>query len=314
MAPRPSLAATCMRPVSTGGDLTWRSLAPTDAGYPRLLREIAKPPPIEVAGELDALAHMVAIVGSRRCSVYGEELAFELGHDLALAGIVVVSGLALGIDGSAHRGALAAGGRTIAVMGTGRDTIYPHRHRDLARQIAASGALVTQFPPDAAPHRGHFPARNATISGMCLGVVVVEAKRRSGAMLTAGAAGSQGRTVMAMPGSVHSPTSRGCHDLVRDGARLVCGVDEVLQEIDADPIAHLVEAERAAAPHPAYGDARDDVISVIAASAMTLDEVCDRLPIPARDVVTALAELRLDGVVELRSGVYEMRRFARPGT
>ena len=263
---------------------------------------------IEVAGELDADAEMVALVGSRRCSTYGEELAYDLAGALAGAGLVVVSGLARGIDGSAHRGALDAGGRTVGVMGTGRDTIYPHQHRALARRIVGHGALVTQFPPGTLALPQNFPQRNATISGMSLGVVVVEARRRSGAMLTAGSAGNQGRVVMAVPGSVHNPNSRGCHDLLRDGARLVTDAEEVIQELRADPLFRLLrvapETERA----PRYGDQRDRILALLQGRPLTLEDVAERLALTARDAATALASLRLDGVIELRGGVYEARR------
>jgi DNA processing protein len=299
--------------VCTGVDGPWRSLSPADAGYPRLLKEIRAAPGIEVAGVLDADAEMVAVVGSRRCSTYGEDLAYQLGAELAGAGLVVVSGLARGIDGAAHRGALDAGGLTVAVMGTGRDTIYPHQHNALARRIAGQGALVTQFPLETVARPENFPQRNATISGMSLGVVVVEARRRSGAMLTAGAAGIQGRVVMAVPGSIHNPNSRGCHDLVRDGARLVTGAEEVIQELRNDPLFHLL---RPAGPDPGprrYGDARDAILELLSGRFMTLEEVADRLRLTAREAATALATLRLDGAVEVRDGVYQGRRRAGPG-
>jgi DNA processing protein len=293
--------------VSTVADLAWHAVEPGSATYPRLLREIPNPPAIEVAGELDPDAETVAIVGSRRCSAYGEDLAYELAGELASAGMTVVSGLARGIDGSAHRGALDAGGRTVAVMGTGRDTIYPHQHRGLAARIAGQGALVTQFPADFPARPAHFPERNATISGMSLGVVVVEARRRSGAMLTAGSAGSQGRVVMAMPGSVHNPNSRGCHDLVRDGARLVTSAAEVIQELRSDPLFRLLEP--APVPTiPRYGDSRDGIVALLGGGRqLALEEVCAALGLTARDAATALAELRLDQVIELRERGYELR-------
>src|SRR6202171_3074593 len=197
--------------------LSWHRLQPDDDGYPALLREIQRPPGLDVAGDLDGGDEVVAIVGSRLSSPYGEDLAYEMAAELASSGIVVASGLARGIDACAHRGALDAGGRTIAVMGTGRDRMYPIEHLALARRISGQGALVTQFEPDSAPVRTTFPTRNQTLSGLSLGVVVVEAKRRSGAMLTAGSAADQGRLVMAVPGSVHSPTSAGCHDLLQIG-------------------------------------------------------------------------------------------------
>jgi DNA processing protein len=294
--------------VSTDAEQGWRLLRPPDPDYPRLLREISRAPEIEVCGSVQPDAEMVAVVGSRRCSTYGEDLAYELGADLASVGMVVVSGLARGIDASSHRGALDAGGRTVAVMGTGRDTIYPHAHRALAKRIAAQGALVTQFPLGQVALAYNFPRRNATISGMSLGVVVVEARRRSGAMLTASSAGTQGRAVMAVPGSVHNPNSRGCHDLIRDGARLVTNADEVIQELRSDPLFQLIRPTGPGLPPRRYGDVRDDILGLLVGRPATLDDACDVLGLAAREVATALAQLRLDRAVELRGGVYEMRR------
>jgi DNA processing protein len=250
-------------------------------------------------------AEMVAVVGARRCTPYGEELAFELGAGLARAGMVVVSGLALGIDSAAHRGALFAGGRTVAVMGTGPDQVYPPRNRRLAAQIASQGALVTQFEVGMRALRWNFPARNATISGMSLGGVVVEARVKSGAMLTAGSAGAQGRAVMALPGSVRNPCANGCHELIRDGARLVTGAEQVVQELRSEPLARLLApaVEGRAAP---YGDLRDHVIEELIGRSLTLDEIASRLGAPAREVATATAQLRLDRRLNLRAGAYSL--------
>jgi DNA processing protein len=281
-------------------------MEPVDAGYPRLLKEVRSPPGLDVAGELGADDEVVAIVGSRLSSPYGEEIAYEMAAELVSAGFVVASGLARGIDACAHRGALDAGGRTIAVMGTGRDRIYPGEHFYLARRVAEQGALITQFPPDAAPQPSHFPTRNQTLSGLSLGVVVVEAKRRSGAMLTAGSAADQGRLVMAVPGSVHSPTSAGCHDLLRDGAHLVVSAEQVVQEIRGDPLFVLLGGQKTATAPTEYGDLRDAILSVLRSQRLSLDQLCNRLGAPARDVATAAAQLRLDGVISLREGRYSV--------
>lgn len=283
----------------------WRDLAPGQPGYPRLLAEIDSAPPLQVRGDIDDAVEMVAVVGSRGSTPYGEELALELGSGLARAGMVVVSGLALGIDSCAHRGALAAGGRTVAVMGTGRDRIYPWQHRALAGWIARRGALVTQFPIGLQPLRANFPQRNATISGMCLGVVVVEATRHSGAMLTAGSAGDQGRLVMAMPGSVHSPNSTGCHDLIRDGAVLVTSAEEVVREVRRDPLFQLLAVARSSAGTPSpYGDLRDAILDLLQGAPMTLEQLCAHVQPPPREVAAAVGRLRLDGVVTVRRGMY----------
>jgi DNA processing protein len=258
-----------------------------------------------VAGELPVTAEMVAMVGSRRCSVYGEDLAYAMAGELAAAGLVIVSGLALGIDGAAHRGALDAGGLTVAVMGTGPDTIYPYQHRDLAARIAGQGALVTQFPDGTAPLPGNFPTRNAVISGMSLAVVVVEAALKSGAMLTAGSAAEQDRLVMAVPGSVYSPGSRGCHELIRDSASLVTCADDILDELKKDTgrTGRLPTLEWVA-----FGDTRDRVLETLAAGGLTLDQLQRALEVDPSEVAVAVSNLRIDGLVAMRRGLVEARR------
>lgn len=204
-----------------------------DEAYPRMLAEIPDPPGLlYVRGELlprDLLS--VGIVGSRECTPYGEKWAGKLAGGLARAGVTVVSGLARGIDRAAHAGALDAGGRTVAVVATGLSTVYPPEHAGLAGRVAASGAVVTEFPLDTQPRPGHFPQRNRIISGLSLGVIVVEAGRKSGALHTARHAMEQGRDVFALPGRIDSPASEACHDLIRDGAMLIRGVDDVLEAL-----------------------------------------------------------------------------------
>ena len=278
---------------------------PGQPGYPHLLGAIGKPPALVVRGCLEPAAPMVAIVGARRCTPYGEELAYELAFELAATGMTIVSGLARGIDASAHRGALDAGGTTVAVMGTGPDLVYPPEHRHLADRVASGGALVTQFPAGTVPAPQNFPLRNGTISGLCIGVVVVEARRRSGAMLTAGAAADQGRIVMAVPGSVRNPASRGCHDLLRDGAHLVTNAAEVLAETRAEPLFQML----AATSEPVegarrFGDCRDQVVVALEAGSLSLDELVGEVDLPASEVLTAVARLRLDGEIRLRGGAY----------
>jgi DNA processing protein len=297
-----------LRPVSTAGleaPPRWWHCEPGSPGYPRLLREIRNPPDLVVRGVLDAEAPMVAIVGARRSTAYGEEVAYEIGYQLAAAALVVVSGMARGIDSAAHRGALDGGGSTVAVMGTGPDSIYPPEHRGLAERIAHAGALVSQFPVGTQPLKANFPRRNETISGLSLGVVVVEARRRSGAMLTAGAAGNQNRAVMAVPGSVRNPASEGCHDLLRDGARLVTCARDVVQEVSTDSLFRLLDPGVGPRHEDArYGDVRDDVLRLLRTDTLTLDEVVAGLQAPSPDVVTAVARLRLDGLIRLREGAY----------
>jgi len=209
-------------------------IIPADSdAYPGLLARIDDPPPLLfVRGSLepcDALA--VAIVGSRHATAYGRQVAWQLAGSLARAGYTVVSGLARGIDAAAHRGALDAGGRTIAVLGTGVLHIYPPEHADLAVEVIGRGALVSEAPPLSEPFRGAFPQRNRIVSGLSLGTIVVEAADRSGALITARLAGEQGREVFAVPGPIDSRMSRGCNQLIRDGATLVQSIDDVLEEL-----------------------------------------------------------------------------------
>lgn len=204
-----------------------------DARYPENLREITTPPErLYVRGrftEEDALA--VAIVGSRAATSYGLAVAERLAADLAVRGVTVVSGLARGIDSAAHRGALRAGGRTIAVLGSGVDVIYPPENRRLAGEIASHGAVVSQFEPGTRPLSGHFPARNRVIAGLALAVVVVEAAEKSGSLITAGLAGEMGREVMAVPGLLTSAQSVGAHRLIQDGAALIQGWEDVVSQL-----------------------------------------------------------------------------------
>src|SRR3989442_9097210 len=205
----------------------------SDDAYPRRLREIPDPPVVlAVRGTLvaeDDLA--VAVVGARRASEYGRRVAEELGRDLARAGITVVSGLAAGIDAAAHRGALAAGGRTVAVLGTGIDRVYPSWHASLAAEVASQGALVTEFACGTPPRAFHFPRRNRLISGLSLGTVVVEAAEESGSLITAHCALEQNRAVFAVPGPAGVAAHRGPHRLIRAGATLVTCVEEILEEV-----------------------------------------------------------------------------------
>jgi DNA processing protein len=209
------------------------NIALGDARYPENLREITTPPErLYVRGrfaEDDALA--VAIVGSRAATSYGLAVAERLAADLAARGVTVVSGLARGIDSAAHRGALRAGGRTIAVLGSGVDVIYPPENRRLAGEIESHGAVVSQFEPGTRPLSGHFPARNRVIAGLALAVVVVEAAEKSGSLITAGFAGEMGREVMAVPGLLTSAQSVGAHRLIQDGAALIQGWEDVVSQL-----------------------------------------------------------------------------------
>ncbi|MCB1576726.1 MAG: DNA-processing protein DprA, partial [Xanthomonadales bacterium] len=206
-----------------------------DPDYPSLLREIpGAPAALFVDGDPTLLwMPQVAIVGSRSASEHGLALCRRFARALASAGFTVTSGMADGIDGAAHQAALDADARTVAVLGTGPDLVYPRKHRALAARIAASGALVSEFPPGTAAKPEHFPRRNRIISGLALGTLVVEAGLRSGSLITARCASEQGREVFAIPGSINNPLARGCHQLIRDGARLTESAEEIIAELSA---------------------------------------------------------------------------------
>jgi len=241
----------------------------------------------------------VAIVGSRRPSPYGEAVAEQLAADLARAGVVVVSGLALGIDAAAHRGALAGGGVTVAVMGTGVDIVYPAAHSKLAEEIvAAGGALVSQFPDGTAPRRHNFPARNWTMAALSDAVVVVEAAEGSGALITADAALELHKEVLAVPGSVFSPLSVGTHQLIRDGALLAQNARDVLaalgavQEVLDDPLAPP-QSLGVVAP-----SGRDGIVAHLSdVLPLSAAEIARKLQLPVAEVVVRLTALELDGAV-----------------
>ena len=220
-----------------------------DASYPPHLKQIDTPPLVlYVKGELvpeDALS--ISFVGSRNAKDYGRKVSYRLSYQLAQRGLTVVSGFARGIDASAHRGALEAGGRTIAVMGNGLSLIYPATNKDLAEKITESGALISEFPMDAKPKPRNFPRRNRVISGLTLGTVVVEASNRSGALITARLAGEQGREVFAVPGEIFSELSTGTHKLINNGAKLINSVDDLLNEL---PPYVLSQVQSEASPVP----------------------------------------------------------------
>jgi len=251
----------------------------------------------------DALA--VAIVGSRRATPYGLDVAERLGAELAVRGITVVSGLARGIDSAAHRGALEAGGRTIAVLGSGVDTIYPPENRALADRISRSGAVLSQFAPGTRPLRHHFPERNRVIAGLSLGVVVVEATERSGSLITAGFAADLGREVMAVPGRVTSPESDGTHRLIQDGAALVRGADDVIALLPERWQACVRTAATSVVPGRAPARMSGDagaVFGALGAEPATIDDVIEQSGIPSGRVAALLLELELAGRIRQLEG------------
>ena len=206
-----------------------------DPHYPILLREISDPPPLIFAqGDISLLSRwQLAVVGSRNPSTSGRDLAYDFAHYLGQGELVITSGLATGIDAAAHKGALAGGGKTIAVVGTGLDRVYPASHRQLAHDIADNGLIVSEFALGTAPRPENFPRRNRIISGLALGTLVVEAALKSGSLITARMALEQGREVFAIPGSIHNPLARGCHQLIREGAKLVETANDIIEELGA---------------------------------------------------------------------------------
>lgn len=213
-----------------------RLLTREDPSYPALLREISDPPEgLWCDGCVDCLreSSMIAIVGSRVCSPYGAKIAFELASQLTAHGVTVISGMARGIDQAAHEGALSAGGKTVAILGFGLDIAIKTLQRDLAKKILSGGALLSEFPEGTPGSRWNFPKRNRLMSGMCLGVVVVEANAKSGALITANFALEQGREVFAIPGNIDSPLSEGTNRLIQNGAKLTMTVEDILEELPA---------------------------------------------------------------------------------
>ncbi|MDX1736222.1 MAG: DNA-processing protein DprA [Halioglobus sp.] len=283
-------------------------IAIDDDRYPPLLREIHDPPDrLYVRGDPLALARpQVAIVGSRRASSAGLRLAAQLAGDLGEAGLGVCSGLALGVDGAAHRGALDSAAPTLAVMATGIDAVYPRRHRGLAAEIAQRGALVTEFPPGTPPRREHFPQRNRLISGLSLGVLVVEAALSSGSLITARFALEQGREVFALPWSPLHECGAGCLRLLRDGAKMVQSVRDVLEELG--PLYSLTQpsgcADAARAVPP--GAARE-LLALVGYEAVALDALLSASGKPADTVMRLLTELELYGAVSRVPGGYIRR-------
>ncbi len=279
--------------------------------YSPLLEEIPDPPDLlYVKGQFEPVDQVaVAIVGSRRCTAYGRRMSELLAGGLARAGLTVISGLARGIDGIAHRAALAAGGRTIAVLATGVNRIYPPEHARLASDITRFGALVTEARLDQGPLPGLFPQRNRIISGLSLAVVVVEAARRSGALHTARHAIEQGREVLAVPGQVDSTASQGCHDLLRDGARLVTCVDDVLDELG--PLMKPVRVGQSPPIHVPRELTLDDrerqVLGVVGPDPRHLDELLRHSPLNTSTTLAVLTGLELRRLVKRLPGSYVVR-------
>lgn len=307
----------------------WRDAAPErrhvlclgDADYPAPLLHTADPPPLLFAqGRLELLqAPSLAIVGSRRATPQGLENAQAFAAHLSQQGLTIVSGLALGIDGAAHQGALTGRGSTVAVVGTGLDLVYPSRHKALAHRIAESGLLLSEFALGTPSIAHHFPRRNRVIAGLTLGTLVVEAAVQSGSLITARLALECGREVFAIPGSIHSPQSKGCHRLIKDGAKLVETADDILQELrwpapgapatagrgDAEP----AQAAEGTDPSAMNADTRA-LLDAIGHDPVTLDALAARTGWPADRLNVMLLELELDGQLARLPGGLVQRRTA----
>ena len=295
-----------------------------DALYPAQLLETADPPLLlHLRGRHQLLTRPgLAVVGSRNPSAQGTDNAVAFARCLSEAGWTIVSGLALGIDGAAHEGGLAGPGRTIAVLGTGIDRLYPARHRELALRIAAEGLLVSEFPLGTPPLRENFPQRNRLIAGLTRGTLVVEAALQSGSLITARLAAENGREVFAIPGSIHAPQSRGCHALIKQGAKLVESAQDILEEFQMTKENSLpagIGATRRRASgadslnaEPAADDGPpDEILTALGHDAATLDMLIDRTGWPAPALAARLLELELEGRLQrLPGGLYQRRALA----
>jgi DNA processing protein len=288
--------------------------------YPPLLATVADAPLVlYVEGEVRSLSlPQLAVVGSRNPTALGRDTATQFARHFAGGGLAITSGLALGIDAAAHEGALAGGGRTVAVLGCGLDAVYPRENAPLARRIAAgSGALVSDLPPGTPPLKQHFPRRNRIIAGLSVGTLVVEAALRSGSLITARLAAEQGREVFAIPGSIHNPMSRGCHRLIRQGAKLVESADDVLDELGS-LLGRLKHEDAGKAPDAQAFSGRpldkdyEILLDALGFAPARIDTLVGRTGLKADAVASMLLILELDGQVALQHGGTYCRRL--PGT
>ena len=294
-------------------DLRWLCGAPNRVAlypghplYPLLLLQIADPPTLLfVSGDAELLGRpQVAVVGSRRASIGGRHLARALAADLARAGFAVTSGLARGIDAAAHRGALDAGGTTMAVMATGPDQVYPPEHRELAQSISASGALASEYPVGTSPRRWSFPGRNRLLSGLALGVAVVEAGRGSGSLITASFALEQGREVFAVPGLVQNQQYTGCHELIRDGATLIESAVHIMEQLG--PLAGLSEVPSLPqVPNPELSPEAAVLLKSIDEGLVTFEQLLDAGMLNAGELMVLLHELEVAELLVFAGGTYQ---------
>ncbi len=276
-----------------------------DEGYPRQLREVPNSPPlIYLRGTFTIQDDWaVSVVGTRRATAYGKEVARELAGALAASGVTVVSGLARGVDAAAHVAALEAGGRTIAVLGSGLDKVYPYEHLNLAGQIANSGAVISDYPLGTPPESTNFPPRNRIISGLSLGVIVVEAGDESGALITARVAAEQGREVFAVPGNIFNRTSRGPNRLIQEGAKVVLKAEDVLEELNLKMVAYQAEARAQLPLLEGADDNERQLLAQLSAEPLHADELSALVSLPIATVSSALAMMELKGLVRQVGGM-----------
>lgn len=284
-----------------------------DPAYPEMLRGIFDPPPgLFVRGAMPVADHLaVAIVGSRRPTPYGLAVAEKLASELAQAGVVVVSGMARGIDSSAHRGVLDAGGLTVAVLGCGVDVVYPRENRRLMEEIIAGGTVISEYPLGSTPEPWHFPVRNRIISGISKAVVVVEAGERSGALITADCALEQGRDVLAVPGNISSPSSRGPNRLIKQGARLIEDADDIFEEIGVGSL--FKPGNGRIRSLPPITDEEKTFYQLLSHEPVHLDELIVRSGLSAQEALAILMFLEIKGMVRQLPGKFYVLRQLTSG-
>ncbi len=283
-----------------------------DPNYPALLKHITTSPPVLfVQGDASSLqTHQLAIVGSRNPSPGGRDIARHFAQHLSATGLTITSGLALGIDAASHKGAMEAGGKTIAVLGSGLDVIYPRSHKKLAEEITHQGALVSEYPLGTSPKTEHFPQRNRLVCGLSLGVLVVEATIRSGSLITARLAAEQGREVFAIPGSIHNPLSRGCHFLIRQGAKLAETVEDILEELNAlagvvtDAVSHSSAPAIKNKQEKNIDEEHKRLLNHIGFETTSIDQLVARTGLSAQAVASMVLMLELRGLVTSVQGGY----------
>ena len=300
-------------------DIDWQNennhhiITYSDERYPKPLRNISDPPPLlYVWGDPDYLNQpQLAIVGSRTPTAIGKKTAYDFSSHLAKAGITITSGLAKGIDGACHNGALEGLAGTVALVAHGLDIIYPAEHRSLAEAISANGAVVSECSIGTEPHRGLFPKRNRIISGMSFGTLVVEAALRSGSLITAKLALEQGREVFAIPGSIHNPLARGCHQLIRQGAKLVETADDILEELSPylsapkiSPTINQPIDKKTVNPQPRLDPDHQKLLKCLAYDPLSVDEIVNQSGFSAAEVASMLLIMELEGNVVSQSGLY----------